>query len=87
MLNNLRQIYFTQRNSPKGLVVLDLLLAIPPRSPELLRERGLVRLNLEQFLGAAQDLGCYLQLQPEAPDADDVRETLDMVREYLARLN
>ena len=54
VLNNLRQIYFTQRNFPKGLMVLDLLLAIPPQSPELLRERGLVRLNLEQFLGAAQ---------------------------------
>jgi regulator of sirC expression with transglutaminase-like and TPR domain len=87
MLNNLRQIYFTQRNFAKGLVVLDLLLAIPPRSPELLRERGLVRLNLEQFLGAAQDLGGYLQLQPEAPDAEDVRETLDMLRQFLARLN
>ena len=87
MLNNLRQIYFTQRNFPKGLVVLDLLLAIPPRSPDLMRERGLVRLNLEQFLGAAQDLGGYLKLQPEAPDADDVRETLDMLRQLLARLN
>jgi len=87
MLNNLRQIYFTQQNFPKGLVVLDLLLSIPPRSPELLRERGLVRLNLEQFLGAAQDFGAYLQLQPEAPDADDVRETLDMLRQLLARLN
>jgi regulator of sirC expression with transglutaminase-like and TPR domain len=87
MLNNLRQIYFTQRNFPKGLVVLDLLLAIPPRNPDLLRERGLVRLNLEQFLGAAQDLGGYLQLCPEAPDADDVRETLDMLRQLLARLN
>ncbi len=87
MLNNLRQIYFTQRNFAKGLMILDLLLAIPPRSPELLRERGLVRLNLEQFLGAAQDLGGYLQLQPEAPDAEDVRETLDMLRQFLARLN
>ena len=87
MLNNLRQIYFTQRNFAKGLMILDLLLAIPPRSPELLRERGLVRLNLEQFLGAARDLGGYLQLQPEAPDAEDVRETLDMLRQFLARLN
>ena len=87
MLNNLRQIYFTQRNFPKGLAILDLLLAIPPRCPELLRERGLVRLNLEQFLGAAQDLGGYLHLQPEAPDADDVRETLDLLRQLLARLN
>src|SRR6516164_1563761 len=45
MLNNLRQIYFSQRNMLKGLVVLDLLLAIPPQCPDLIRERGLVRLN------------------------------------------
>jgi regulator of sirC expression with transglutaminase-like and TPR domain len=87
MLNNLRQIYFTQRNLRKGLAILDLLLAIPPRSPELLRERALVRLNLEQHLGAAQDLGTYLRLCPDAPDAEDVRETLEMLRQLLARLN
>ena len=87
MLNNLRQIYFTRRNFPKGLMVLDLLLAIPPHSPDLLRERGLVRLNLDQFLGAARDLGRYLQLRPDAAEADDVRETLDMLRQLLARLN
>ena len=87
MLNNLRQIYFTRRDMSKGLIVLDLLLAIPPHCPDLLRERGLVRLNLEQYLGAAQDLGKYLQLQPGAADADDVRETLEMLRQLLARLN
>jgi regulator of sirC expression with transglutaminase-like and TPR domain len=87
MLNNLRQIYFTQRNFPKGLLVLDLLLAIPPQSPDLLRERGLVRLNLEQFLSAAHDFGAYLQACPDAPDSADVRETLDMLRQLLARLN
>ena len=87
LLNNLRQIYFTQRNFRKGLATLDLLLTIPPRSPELLRERALVRLNLEQHLGAAQDLGAYLQWRPNAPDSEDVRETLDMLRQLLARLN
>ena len=87
MLNNLRQIYFTQRNFRKGLMVLDLLLAIPPRSTEMLRERALVRLNLDQYVGAAQDLANYLKLCPDAPDAEDVQETLDMVRQLLARLN
>ena len=87
VLNNLRQIYFTQRNLKKGLTVLDLLLAIPPLEPDLLRERGLVRLNLEQNLAAAQDLGAYLQARPNAPDSDDVRDTLDMLRQLLARLN
>jgi len=87
VLNNLRQIYFTQRNFTKGIVILDLLLAIPPLTPDLLRERGIVRINLEQYLGAARDLGAYLRLQPEAPDADDVCETLDTLRQFLARLN
>jgi len=87
MLNNLRQVYFTKRNFTKGLVVLDLLLAIPPANPELLRERGLVRLSLEQYLGAARDLGSYLKACPNAADAEDVAETLDMLRQLLARLN
>ena len=87
MLNNLRQIYFTQRNFRKGLMVLDLLLAIPPRCADMLRERALVRLNLDQYVGAAQDLANYLKLCPDAPDAEDVQETLDMVRQLLARLN
>lgn len=87
ILNNLRQIYFTNRDFRKGLMVLDLLLAIPPRSPEMLRERALVRLNLDQYVGAARDLANYLKLQPDAPDAEDVKETLDMVRQLLARLN
>jgi regulator of sirC expression with transglutaminase-like and TPR domain len=87
VLNNLRQIYFTRRDLSKGLAILDLLLAIPPQSADMLRERGLVRLTLEQYLGAAKDLGRYLQLQPEAPDAEDVGETLEMLRQLLARLN
>jgi len=87
MLNNLRQIYFTQRDFPKGLVILDLLLAVPPQCPDLLRERGLVRLNLDQLLGAAQDFGAYLKACPNADDSDDVRDTLDMLRQLLARLN
>jgi len=87
LLNNLRQIYFARKDFRKGLMVLDLLLAIPPQSPELLRERALVRLNLDRYVGAAQDLAHYLKLQPEAPDAHDVRETLEMVRQLIARLN
>jgi len=62
-------------------------LAIPPPSPELVRERGLVRLHLERYFGAAQDLGAYLKQRPDAADSDDVRETLDMLRQLLARLN
>jgi regulator of sirC expression with transglutaminase-like and TPR domain len=87
MLNNLRQIYLTQQNGPKGLAVLDMLLAIPPASIELLRERALLRLNLDQYLGAAHDLGKYLKLAPEAADAPAIRETFDMVRQMVARMN
>ena len=87
MLNNLRQIYSTRQDGRKGLAVLDLLLAIPPISPDLFRERALLRLNLEQYVGAAHDLSKYLKLAPEAEDAPAVRETYDMVRHLVARLN
>ncbi len=87
VLNNLRQIYFTKRNFAKGLMVLDLLLAVPPLNPDLLRERGLVRLNLEKYFAAAQDFGAYLKLRPDAEDSEDVRETLETLRQLLARLN
>ncbi len=87
MLNNLRQIYLRQQNGRKGLAVLDMLLTIPPGSPDLLRERALLRLELDQYVGAAQDLGKYLKLAPEAADAQAVRETFDMVRQMVARMN
>jgi regulator of sirC expression with transglutaminase-like and TPR domain len=87
MLNNLRQIYLNQQNGRKGIQVLDMLLAIPNGSPDLLRERALLRLNLDQYIGAAQDLGKYLKLAPEAADAQAVRETFDMVRQMVARMN
>ena len=87
MLNNLRQIYLKQEDASRSLAVLDLLLAIPPTCPDWLRERALVRLNLDQYVGAAQDFGKYLQVAPEAADAEAVRETFDMVRQLLARLN
>lgn len=87
MLHNLRQIYLKQENLPKALATLDMLLAIPPRSAELLRERALLRIKVDQYVGAARDLAMYLKLQPEAPDAEDVKETLDMVRQLVSRLN
>ena len=87
MLNNLRQIYLKQQDGRKGLLVLDMLLVIPPGSPDLLRERALLRLNLDQYLGAAQDLGKYLKLAPQAEDAAAVRATFDMARQVVARLN
>jgi regulator of sirC expression with transglutaminase-like and TPR domain len=87
MLNNLRQIFLSQQNGRKGLAVLDMLLAVPPASTELLRERALLRLNLDQYLGAAHDLGKYLKLAPGAADAPAIRETFDMVRQMAARMN
>ena len=87
MLNNLLQIYVKQQNDGKNLVILDLLIAIPSSPPELLRERALVRLNLEQYLGAARDLSHYLKLRPEAADREAVGETLELLRKLLGRLN
>ena len=46
MLNNLKSIYLSVRNFRKALPIVDLILAIYPRSPEDVKQRALLRWSL-----------------------------------------
>jgi regulator of sirC expression with transglutaminase-like and TPR domain len=87
MLNNLRSIYMAARNVRKALPVVDMILAIYPRSPEDVRQRALLRYQIGQLRGAVQDLDDYLKMAPEASDADEVRETALAIRRSIAQMN
>ena len=87
ILNNLKGIYLTGRNLKRALAVIDLLLAIYPRSPEDVRQRAGIRYNLGQLRGAVEDLETYLKMLPEASDADEVRQTALAIRRDLANRN
>jgi regulator of sirC expression with transglutaminase-like and TPR domain len=87
MLNNLRSIYLSSRNFRKALPVVDLILAVYPRSPEDVKQRAMLRWSLGQSLGALADLEDYLKMSPDASDADEIRQTAATLRRMMATMN
>ena len=87
MLNNLRQIFISKRDLKRALVVVDLVLAIHPRSAEEMKQRAMLRHELGQLRGAAEDLETYARMAPDASDADEMRQTALGLRRRLATMN
>jgi regulator of sirC expression with transglutaminase-like and TPR domain len=87
MLNNLRHIYMSVRQFRKTLTIVDLVLAIYPRSPEDVKQRAMLRFSVGQLGGALIDMDQYLKMNPEASDADEVRQTALGIRRTLATWN
>jgi regulator of sirC expression with transglutaminase-like and TPR domain len=87
MLNNLRHIYMSVRQFRKTLAIVDMVLAIYPRSPEDVKQRAMLRFSVGQLAGAVCDLEQYLKMNPEASDADDIRQTVMGIRKTLASWN
>lgn len=87
MLNNLKGIYLSSRKLKRALDVVDLVLAIYPRSPEDVRQRAGLRYKLGQMRGAVEDLETYLKMVPEASDADEIRQTALAIRRALVGRN
>jgi len=87
ILSNLKNIYMAARNFRKALALVDLILAIYPRSPEDVKQRALLRYSLGQMRGAVEDFDDYLKMSPDASDADEIRHTALAIRRNLANLN
>lgn len=87
MLNNLKNIYVSTRNFRRALVMVDMVLAIYPRSPEDVKQRAVLHYNLGQLGRALQDFGDYLKMSPETSDADDIRQVTLAIRRTLAGMN
>ncbi len=87
MLNNLKNIYASSRSFRKALPIVDMILAIYPRSPEDVKQRAMLRYTLNDWRGAVDDLEDYLKMSPDASDVDEIRETVLTIRRGMARLN
>ncbi|MGC2698528.1 MAG: transglutaminase-like domain-containing protein [Candidatus Angelobacter sp.] len=87
MLNNLRSIYLTQRDFRRAVQVVDLILAIYPRSPEDVKQRAVLRYNLDDYRGALNDFDDYVKMSPDASDAEEIRQTALSLRRSMAMMN
>ena len=74
MLRNLLHVYLDQKDHAHALAAVELLLVLVPDSADELRVRGLLYEHLECFGAALSDFRRYLELAPEAPDAEQIRE-------------
>ena len=76
MLRNLHGVYVDAEDWERATRSADRLLKLSPNDADAVRDRGLGYLQLGHVTGAREDLGRYLQLQPRAGDAMDVRRRL-----------
>jgi len=87
MLNNLRSIYLSQRDFRRAVQVVDLVLVIYPRSPEDVKQRAVLRYNLDDYRGALSDFDEYVKMSPDASDAEEIRQTALSLRRSMAMMN
>ena len=87
MLNNLKTIYLSQRNFRRALQVVDLILVIYPRSPEDVKQRAVLRYNLDDYSGALADFDEYVKMSPDASDTEEIRQTALSLRRSMAMMN
>ncbi|MCG6951634.1 MAG: tetratricopeptide repeat protein [Betaproteobacteria bacterium] len=87
LLRNLKAIYRDADDTLRLLQVLDRILIVTPDASADLRDRGLAYQRLECWQPALADLAAYLEREPDAPDAEDMRVALSALRAQCARMN
>ncbi|WP_225444403.1 SirB1 family protein [Pseudomarimonas arenosa] len=76
ILRNLKGVYTEQEDFARALRCADRLIRFDASQAEDWRDRGLLYLQLGVGQRAGEDLARYLQLRPDAGDADAVREAM-----------
>jgi regulator of sirC expression with transglutaminase-like and TPR domain len=87
MLNNLRSVYLSQRDFRRAVQVVDLVLVIYPRSPEEVKQRAVLRYNLDDYRGALNDFDEYVKMSPDASDAEEIKQAALSLRRSMAMMN
>lgn len=76
MLGNLKANHLQRKDFVRSLAVVDRLVHLEPGNPLWLRDRGALYQRLECARAAVADLERYLELAPDDPERDVIRETI-----------
>lgn len=76
VLRNLHGVYAERDEWDRAARSADRVLKLSPDLPDALRDRGLAYAEMDHHHGARSDLARYLQIAPEAADADAMRDRL-----------
>jgi len=84
MVRNLKNSYIQSFNYDMAMHCINMILGVEPDSPGEIRDRGILESRLLQYNHAITSLNRYLELSPEAEDADFV---LDLIKSIKERIN
>ncbi|MCS6886498.1 MAG: tetratricopeptide repeat protein [Acidobacteriota bacterium] len=88
MLSNLKNIYVSTNDSIRALKIIDLALALNPKSFIDLRDRGLIQFQLGNYSQSLDDLTAYLNnAAPDQADTEIVKKCILRAKAKLAALN
>lgn len=77
MLNNLKASYYESLDLDKAEIANEMIISIDQDNPSAIRDKGMILLKRGKPIEAVKMLNLYLELDPEAEDADEV---LDIIR-------
>ena len=87
MINNLRQIYFSRRDSTRVLRLLDMLIEADPAAADEHKQRGVALLQMKRIPAALAAFRRYLELSPDASDKERIQEQIRTLAVWLASQN
>ncbi|MGH7411410.1 MAG: SirB1 family protein [Candidatus Methylomirabilis sp.] len=87
ILTNLKRTYLAAGDHRRALAAVERILVIDPALGSELRDRGILRMQLNQTSQAIADLERYVSTCPGADDVEEVRKRLRDLRQAQASLN
>jgi len=81
LLRNLKNAYTQSYAYDNAMKCTDMIFGMQPESPEEIRDKGILEERLLRYDKALPLLNKYLELEPEADDADFILELIKSVRE------
>ena len=80
MLNNLKGSYYESQALGTVELINEMILAIDSNYPYAIRDKGMMLLKKNQPSEALKILSIYLEINPEAEDADAILEIIRQLR-------
>lgn len=80
MLHNLKGSYYEAQDFDKYSIANEMVLAIDQYNPDAIRDRGIILLKKGDSAQALKVLNSYLEINPEAEDADDILDIIRQIR-------
>ena len=80
MLNNLKGSYYEAQDIDRCGIANEMVLAIDQYNPDAIRDKGIMLLKKGDQPEALKVLNSYLEINPEADDADEILDIIRQIR-------